>query len=120
MSTEFRFSRIAHEAELADRRQASVAGLREAEVHAPRRRQEPARVAPVLLEYLRLVLATPGVSATERDATASYSAATGSRRRASLLKLGLVEEFVANPGGQGAAFKDIRLTPAGLELLERS
>jgi hypothetical protein len=123
MSTDvlFDFSRVASEADLRDRCHATLGGCIETALpDRPEKRQEPLRLAPALLEYLRLLLASPGRPATARDNLAGISAATGSRRRTELLKLGLIEEFVASPGGRGAAFKDIRLTGAGLRLLERS
>jgi hypothetical protein len=116
MSFEWRFNAIANDGELYDRRQASLAGLRELKTVAPV--AKPQTVAPELLTYLLLIQAHPHMPATQRDKLAGIPMARGSRLRARLLELGFAEELMANPGTHGSAYKDLRVTQAGLTALE--
>ena len=116
----FRFTRIADEAEVQDRRRATLAGVGEAKVVAPQpgTPTPPKRLSGELLAYLRLVYSSPGEPATQRDKLAGIPPARGSRLRARLREMGLLEEFQSNPGTRGSNFKDVRLTSAGLAALE--
>jgi len=112
--TAFKFSRLAGPADIEDRRRAAVASLHPQEskqaIYGPTITEE-------LLSYLKIISDHPGIQATKRDRLAGFSLRKGSHLRKQLLKLGLIEEFQANPGGRGQAFVEVRLTPKAQALL---
>ena len=106
--TALKLDRTASTVEIDDRKRATLAAFR-------RNEHKLSEAAPVLtdeqLAYLRVIRDHPGLPATKRDRLAGISLRKGSRLRQRLKASGLIEEFLANPGGQGRACTDIRVTP---------
>ena len=75
-------------------------------------------IEPRALEYLSLVQRHPGMPATSRDGLIGISLKRGSHLRRTLRDAGLLEEFHVSPGVRGKNYKDVRLTPEGLKMLE--
>lgn len=112
--TAFKFSTVASAADIEDRKCAALASL-----HPQESKQAISgpTITEELLSYLKIISDHPGIQATKRDRLAGFSLRKGSHLRKQLLKLGLIEEFQANPGGRGRAFTDVRLTEKGQGLL---
>ena len=111
-----KFLRTATEAEIEDRKRASleILGELEAKVHPP---GSPApRLTPELISYLRLIADNPGIPATKRDKSAGISAKKGFTTRQQLKALGLIQEF-GSVGEKGRKAVEVRLTDRGKTFL---
>jgi hypothetical protein len=122
-SGELRFDRFAGQGELENCRRATLEALDEAMAPArpeasPTAERTSVALSADLRAYLKLLFDRVGIPATKRDAEAGIPAAKGSRYRAKLKALGLVEEFQVNPGHHGGSFKDFRLTEKGRKALD--
>ncbi|MGH9363271.1 MAG: type IV secretory system conjugative DNA transfer family protein, partial [Thermoanaerobaculia bacterium] len=85
----------------------------------PVRRKSERRVDKLTLDYLALAAASPFLTVRERNAALGLSAWRGQRVKSAIVKDGLAEEVVVNPGGRGKQFKLLELTAQGRALLGR-
>lgn len=116
---EIKFDRIAGKAELEQRKRQSIAELLHEEHahHEPMQQKTRTKnLDPKLIAYLKLIKENPGIPATERDKKFGVLPKYGTTYRKQLLEAGLIEE-VRVVSSNGKYFKDVRLTPAGQDLL---
>lgn len=89
---------------------------------APARHEPDAsepRLDKLTLDYLAAVAASPFLTVRERNRELGLSAWRGQRLKTAVIRQGLAEEVVINPGGRGERFKLLDLTPQGRSFLER-